>query len=772
MDNSVVIDGEMRVIDLADVDHYSEQPVDRARYGWYPPFPTPMAPYLERADSSEVSWSSLTMADYRAVYRRHLDFNRRALDRSVALLRDGFDSKQLPWPSDLRGEVERMGRQLIGEKLLGLAGSEISRSDPIPSESLSSEGEADESPTPSLEFERLLDEEIKKDRPSPDCESFLETGHRSMRPLTSPDERREKLFKMIDLHGLGTFLLQLFVTFMPQLDKTHLSSRDLRRFHRYLETCYRLTSLEHLANLSMDSLIREVTDLKEVFGSRRRLMDVARLIPETKPSTPERRDPPLRKSRNNCDQCEASAFSEFLGRQFELFRTSDPEPRRNCRYTPDVVVLDPKQAVYCIGDLHGDFDFLYHLLVEAELIDGRTGAWIGRDSVVVQLGDILDGRRQGVVPHAGERKIVNFLKRLHLQALETGGLVVTCFGNHDVLRLLAIYDQDGNPSVPEGNHYYLKKQQRFWERDQYRIGFPDGLRENHYERFTSPDNRRDFSHNRSLSAVGDPYRYGSEEEGFHRQLLASCASKLLLKLVYRNSGRTGLLCSHGEKLEDFFVRLKALTTSRLRALNDKYKGHVNFQTDLIASNHDYLIITVNALFAFYLRHYNMMIARASHPFRLFLTDFLDLIMEHSFVTQYLPKPADPSARPEAQRSAMLATDSHCGKSRGALSFFSLDPFRSSCVSGHSVGSNPERKILTPCRGQEVVMTDVGASRAFGSNSIPQMARFVLGTSKPLRLELSTVWASEDRIPDRPEEYYDVSSIATQTSNPESLELIS
>ena len=47
-------------------------------------------------------------------------------------------------------------------------------------------------------------------------------------------------------------------------------------------------------------------------------------------------------------------------------------------------------AVVALGDVHGDYRALCAALVAAGLLDVETGGWCGGDTVLVQLGDILD----------------------------------------------------------------------------------------------------------------------------------------------------------------------------------------------------------------------------------------------------------------------------------------------------------------------------------------------------------------------------------------------
>ncbi|KAJ4976289.1 hypothetical protein NE237_001395 [Protea cynaroides] len=91
-----------------------------------------------------------------------------------------------------------------------------------------------------------------------------------------------------------------------------------------------------------------------------------------------------------------------------LFQTRYPSPDR----------------LIAIGDLHGDLHKFKECLRLACLIDGND-RWIGGNTTVVQVGDVLD--RGG-----DELKILYFLEKLKHEASISGGSIITMNGNHEI----------------------------------------------------------------------------------------------------------------------------------------------------------------------------------------------------------------------------------------------------------------------------------------------------------------------------------------------------
>ena len=85
-------------------------------------------------------------------------------------------------------------------------------------------------------------------------------------------------------------------------------------------------------------------------------------------------------------------------------------------------------AVHVTGDVHGHTEKLRDLLLRAELIDDAN--WTGGDSRLWFVGDLVNHGPDGI-------GAIELVMRLETQAAESGGMVTTLLGNHDVLLLAA-----------------------------------------------------------------------------------------------------------------------------------------------------------------------------------------------------------------------------------------------------------------------------------------------------------------------------------------------
>lgn len=84
----------------------------------------------------------------------------------------------------------------------------------------------------------------------------------------------------------------------------------------------------------------------------------------------------------------------------------------------------PKRAV-AIGDIHGDLQAARAALRTAGAIDERD-AWIGKDLVVIQLGDVLDRGDD-------ETKILELFDKVANDAQAHGGRLIQLLGNHELM---------------------------------------------------------------------------------------------------------------------------------------------------------------------------------------------------------------------------------------------------------------------------------------------------------------------------------------------------
>lgn len=98
---------------------------------------------------------------------------------------------------------------------------------------------------------------------------------------------------------------------------------------------------------------------------------------------------------------------------------------------PDVDVDVGPGRIVAIGDHHGDLSQAVAALQLAGVIDGERN-WIGGNTRVVQLGDVLDRGDD-------ERQIVDLYEALRPQAAAAGGQVINLNGNHEIMNAVGDY---------------------------------------------------------------------------------------------------------------------------------------------------------------------------------------------------------------------------------------------------------------------------------------------------------------------------------------------
>jgi len=97
--------------------------------------------------------------------------------------------------------------------------------------------------------------------------------------------------------------------------------------------------------------------------------------------------------------------------------------------------------IVAIGDIHGDFEALVRALYKAKIMT-TDGDWNpdARNTVVVQLGDLLDRKERGSGVDSDnymeEIHILQLIEHLHNNALEYGSAFITLIGNHELMNML------------------------------------------------------------------------------------------------------------------------------------------------------------------------------------------------------------------------------------------------------------------------------------------------------------------------------------------------
>jgi hypothetical protein len=107
--------------------------------------------------------------------------------------------------------------------------------------------------------------------------------------------------------------------------------------------------------------------------------------------------------------------------------------------------LPPTKRILVLGDIHGDFNMLIHLLKKGKVINNKL-KWIGGYTVVVQVGDQIDSCRPNNMgdclkpdyihnDKGDDIKVLMFMTELHKQAELVGGAIYSLVGNHELMNV-------------------------------------------------------------------------------------------------------------------------------------------------------------------------------------------------------------------------------------------------------------------------------------------------------------------------------------------------
>jgi hypothetical protein len=146
----------------------------------------------------------------------------------------------------------------------------------------------------------------------------------------------------------------------------------------------------------------------------------------------------------------------------------------NCSILPTVVPA--ANRIIAIGDVHGDIKLVIDSLEISNIIirtndknnsisvnlDGKTYyyEWIGKNAVVVQVGDQNDSCRSknGSCDHvikdtADDIKILNLYTNLNVLAKKNGGAVYSLIGNHEIMNAEGNFSYTSNVNVDIFKNY-------------------------------------------------------------------------------------------------------------------------------------------------------------------------------------------------------------------------------------------------------------------------------------------------------------------------------
>lgn len=123
------------------------------------------------------------------------------------------------------------------------------------------------------------------------------------------------------------------------------------------------------------------------------------------------------------------------------------------------IKLKKNQKIIVIGDLHGDIDNTINILKLSKCISLPKSEllkqsnydlkklnkikWIGGDTIIVQLGDILDGKKRDETYsnfNDNEFYIINLFTKLRLEAQKKKGNIYLLVGNHELLNFIGNFN--------------------------------------------------------------------------------------------------------------------------------------------------------------------------------------------------------------------------------------------------------------------------------------------------------------------------------------------
>lgn len=119
--------------------------------------------------------------------------------------------------------------------------------------------------------------------------------------------------------------------------------------------------------------------------------------------------------------------------------------------------------IVAVGDIHGAYDALVATLQEAGVVDDSL-SWIGGDTHLVLTGDLLDRGPDS-------RRVMDFIIRLELESIRSGGQVHQLLGNHEVMNLIGDLRYVSNAEYAAFSDDESAEEREFWY-EQFRSSQP------------------------------------------------------------------------------------------------------------------------------------------------------------------------------------------------------------------------------------------------------------------------------------------------------------
>lgn len=126
-----------------------------------------------------------------------------------------------------------------------------------------------------------------------------------------------------------------------------------------------------------------------------------------------------------------------------------------CENIPDKITT--KNKILVLGDLHADYQKTVDLLTYFDIIDYNK-KWTGGNTIIVQLGDQIDGYgRGGFEDASGEIDILNLFDNLHLQAKQYKGAVYSLIGNHELMNVMGNFSYASKNDIKQSGGLEKRK---------------------------------------------------------------------------------------------------------------------------------------------------------------------------------------------------------------------------------------------------------------------------------------------------------------------------
>lgn len=167
-------------------------------------------------------------------------------------------------------------------------------------------------------------------------------------------------------------------------------------------------------------------------------------------------------------------FSEqFTGPNGKYYRRAQSDLKKGLTgsyFWSDGATKQNFRHIYAMGDVHGDLLSLMSAMFLAKLINA-DGEWIAKQTLFLQLGDLLDRQRPGLsrARHSSfnpreEIDIIQYLYFIDREARKYGSRVVSITGNHDLWPIEgpAMSVRKGYVGYPLQVYGSMRKRDQYW----------------------------------------------------------------------------------------------------------------------------------------------------------------------------------------------------------------------------------------------------------------------------------------------------------------------